>query len=459
MSLKQVGSGIGRIASTFKSNRFSVGEAAAACLNAATMPKLEKRALSVLVNNKGLLTGNALANALTGELAKALNKPAERVRAATFAEWTALGCLPLRVVASDLATRTAVILDDQRTPSTPVIDAVVASASFPFAFQARRPRVETHPHAVLVDGGLASNSPSFLFAEEYRVARTPTLVFQFAPASPEVNFPRNIDEFARAVVDTAVNASDAIIDSMLPHTHIITIDGANNTGLFKELDRDEMNHLFACGQSVLGKLHNLAPLRRPGHHPAETTEIGLRFGNPPPFNLTLRAARREIYLGMKKHRGGTAIPGLRDANDLRAALFVPSMPDAREWRIAFHVGFRGDRDVAITLEAGRGCVGTAVVERNLVIDDLLDRSTVDPPATETSLVPADRRGVIACPVFEHSPDGARRGEQQVIAVLAIDTRLSPEEAGWIDPVGKEMLIYVRDCMVGWSAVYARLLAT
>jgi NTE family protein len=81
----------------------------------------------------------------------------------TFRELQEQGCYPLKVVASDLVGRQAVIypLDQEQGLDYSVIDAVRASMSFPFVFSPVK-----NDNYLLVDGGLSSNLPLFLFEEE-----------------------------------------------------------------------------------------------------------------------------------------------------------------------------------------------------------------------------------------------------------------------------------------------------
>ena len=115
-----------------------------------------------------------------------LNKIKEKVPALannadiTFEHLHKAGCLPVKIVASDITYRRPAIFSlDHTEYGASVIDAVRASTCYPFAFEpvflnGRR----------LVDGGLSSNLPVFLFAEEYRQTRIPALAFDLARAWP-----------------------------------------------------------------------------------------------------------------------------------------------------------------------------------------------------------------------------------------------------------------------------------
>src|SRR5438132_14233697 len=73
----------------------------------------------------------------------------------------------------------AVFSPEQTDYGASVIEAVRASTCYPFAFQ---PLLKNGRR--LVDGGLSSNLPAFLFEEEFRQTRIPALAFDLiAPPS------------------------------------------------------------------------------------------------------------------------------------------------------------------------------------------------------------------------------------------------------------------------------------
>ncbi len=67
--------------------------------------------------------------------------------------------IPLKVIAADLVSEEIVVFP--RTPEDSVVDAVIASASFPVFFEP-----VTHDGMLLVDGGILSNRPAWVFDDE-----------------------------------------------------------------------------------------------------------------------------------------------------------------------------------------------------------------------------------------------------------------------------------------------------
>jgi NTE family protein len=132
----------------------------------------------------------------------------------------------LRVVGVDLAhTRMVVFpddvglyVDDERRPLVPeefpIADAVRVSAGFPYFFPPRTLRdAHTNKPGVLVDGGVASPYPVFLF--DHPQPERPTWGFRlFAGSAPEKPSYTQISgllwpiDMLKAIVDTSTNALD-----------------------------------------------------------------------------------------------------------------------------------------------------------------------------------------------------------------------------------------------------------
>ena len=89
----------------------------------------------------------------------------------------------LKIVASDVSRQKYEIYSLRKTPNQKIVDAVHASCSIPIFFQPFL-RVDDH----FVDGGMLSNFPSFLFAQDFY----PTIGFRLTDFEP----PLQIDSTA-----------------------------------------------------------------------------------------------------------------------------------------------------------------------------------------------------------------------------------------------------------------------
>ena len=107
--------------------------------------------------------------------------PPDPLSRATFAELYEATGIELNVVAADLSLRRQIIFSHHQTPKCSVADAVAASSAIPFAFPSRLLAVpvagagvedekkKTFVHHTIVDGGVWSNFPMFIFEDsEFR---------------------------------------------------------------------------------------------------------------------------------------------------------------------------------------------------------------------------------------------------------------------------------------------------
>lgn len=118
--------------------------------------------------------------------------------------------LDLKIVCSDLSSKTAVVYSAQTTPNADVFDAVCGSASYPFLFN---PKIGNEK--VLIDGGLSSNVPMFMFKDEQKDANIPIYAFDL---HKEVTLPEGSlgwFDYLKRLIDTALEASDNVMFNML----------------------------------------------------------------------------------------------------------------------------------------------------------------------------------------------------------------------------------------------------
>ena len=108
---------------------------------------------------------------------------------------------PLTVVAADLVHQRAKVFSRSRSPDMIVADAVRMSMSIPFFFQPVPSGSE-----LLVDGGILSNFPAWVFREEQRRARLPVLGFRLVDDVPPPRI-RTLLDLAKALASTVVAAS------------------------------------------------------------------------------------------------------------------------------------------------------------------------------------------------------------------------------------------------------------
>ena len=155
------------------------------------LPKEQKESIKAVITQYGVLTGESLKAALAEMFAAKLGVQVADARNMDFETFVGKTGKPLKIVASDVWSGRPRVYSRGRSPKLSVIDALAASAAFPCAFAPTRGLAGSELSAVLVDGGLASNTPAFLFHEEWRMTRFPTIVFQLVESNPGGDFPKD----------------------------------------------------------------------------------------------------------------------------------------------------------------------------------------------------------------------------------------------------------------------------
>jgi len=432
--------------------------------------RARKSALKAALSAYGVLSGESLKGALAELFASRLEISVEVARSITFEDFVRSSGRILKIVASDVWSGRPKVFSRGQTPQTGVIDALVASAAFPGAFAPVRD-LPTDPSAVLVDGGLASNTPAFLFYDEWRRGRMPTVVFQLTSSHPGGHFPASLVDYAGGLIRTAVNAGDEIIGAMLPFTRTIDLSGLEQFAVIDPHLRDVGVHqMFEIGRSrAEPRLRDMVEFRRASSlRPATVTDFARRYGAPGPFDTALSALRLQVGLWMLAN--ARALPS---ADDLRVAVFLPVWDVANGkdlervcWAIGFEFGFGSAPDRAIELSYGEGCVGMAVKLGQTTLDDTRlrrhDPSGGGLTAAHLELVPADRGSVVAIPVREYNLDAERPdADRAIVAVLALDSSLSLRDTGWAEMTCDDGPAAAHTDLLRiiepWAALVARLL--
>src|SRR5262245_53748911 len=144
--------------------------------------------------------------------------------------------IPLHLLAADVLHCRPKTWSRDTTPTASVARAVRCSCSIPFFFQP----VQSDPD-LCVDGGMLSNLPSFVFANDLpqNVGRFSAriLAFRLIEAAPEAN-PRlgGIEAFALAIANTVISGSTEIQQECQSEVYPVPID----TGTVKATDFDTL---------------------------------------------------------------------------------------------------------------------------------------------------------------------------------------------------------------------------
>lgn len=163
----------------------------------------------------------------------------------------------LKVIVSDLSLgRLVVIPDDlQKTygiePSYfPVSTAIRMSAGFPYFFMPKKLPGKTNKKSIIVDGGLLSNFPLWVFENEDGKKKRPILGVKLSE-SMERHEPRNITnalEMFNAVFSTMKQAHDARYISKSQQNNVIFIPVDKISPVDLSISDDKKQQLIECGK-------------------------------------------------------------------------------------------------------------------------------------------------------------------------------------------------------------------
>lgn len=192
----------------------------------------------------GLYRGNKLENWICEILAaKGIN---------TFSD---LPPQALRVVASDLTNGRMLVLPDDLqkygiSPGAfPVAKAIRMSCSIPYFFEPVK--LKTFDRSdVVVDGGVLSNFPMWLFDKEHVDKTRPVLGIKLTSKTPELqkNNVNNSIKLLEALFETMMNAHDSRYISRKHEKDIIFIPTEGVSGINFDITADERKYLMDVGR-------------------------------------------------------------------------------------------------------------------------------------------------------------------------------------------------------------------
>lgn len=152
----------------------------------------------------------------------------ERVRFCDMSPSIAPECCSLKVIVTDVTNRRMIVFDNSdEYQNVEVAEAVAASISIPFVFKpARIPSYDEQPDALYADGGMVSNLPIWVFAEEklnYERSQMPKSrvpVLAFSLVEPELQ-PTNAPMTAGAFTYLSNVARSAIFGGQAVATRFV----------------------------------------------------------------------------------------------------------------------------------------------------------------------------------------------------------------------------------------------
>ncbi|MBY8963660.1 patatin-like phospholipase family protein [Flavobacterium sp. D11R37] len=136
--------------------------------------------------------------------------------------------IPTSVIVTDIITKRVEVFSTEKSSSKDVSEAVQASCNIPIYFQPVEMRY--------VDGGILSNLPTFIFENHPNRNYDKILAFSLE-SRPVISSILNIEDYLRALVNTALEGNLDIQLSLQENIHLINID----TGDISATDFDKIN--------------------------------------------------------------------------------------------------------------------------------------------------------------------------------------------------------------------------
>lgn len=290
--------------------------------------------------------------------------------------------IPLKIVVTDVTEGTLEVLDRKRTPQAKIAEAVAASIAIPFVFEPAA--IPSFRPGVFADGGLVSNLPLWVFAEEklaherenYSAPPAPIIGFSLRALDAGDGGMNSIWRYARKLAETALAGSQSTSRQFLEDVTVVTL--RTSLGL---LDFDARPEVLARG-------------REEGRVCADR-ELS--------FSLRVKPDRIRHELGAIRDEALAVLNAGRDqpVAHLRANLIRPA--GFHSLRVVEGVNMQGDADDRLLLDRrGRGAA-EAYRDRGLRIFSLL--AAADPAAEfmtkyERALLRPSVEAVICVPIFE-----------------------------------------------------------
>jgi NTE family protein len=321
----------------------------------------------------------------------------------TFHDLAKLGRPPLKIVASDVRERKPLIFSaagkDELGGS--VLEAVRASMSYPFAFKPVRVS-----ERYLVDGGLCSNLPVFLFDEERDEDRLPLLAFDLVPEPQPFSENYGLRQFSLDMLETSLEAGDYLMRRSSQDVHHIQIRVPGDiTALDFDIPKERLQDLFHRGSAAT---HEYIQRELSIWQQAESQIEALqaRHGSPEDVRFVLE-------------RFANHVESATSLTNVRTHIMMPTRWDRRT--IIYHYNMDEDTDQDLSLSQDGGCSGKCWTTKSPTYADLVDAGTGDNyvkwkmTKQEQLKVKKDRKTMLSIPVF------APGSSERLIGVLSADS--------------------------------------
>jgi len=332
-----------------------------------------------------------------------------------FSDLSKLGLPPLKIVASDLSTRRPIVFS-ATGEDVSVLTAVRGSMSYPVIFTPL-----TLGDRRIVDGGLCSNLPAFVFDQERRRDKLPLIAFDLVSNPKAPAKPYGFIDFATDLLETAVEAGDFLRGESRDFYRVEIPTPEDIGTLDFDISPTQITSLINAGRAETASFiqRELAAWTQ-----AENQVERLQ---------ALYAPEDEVWLLL--HEFARNVEDQLELADgsVRASI---SLPTGRGTRIiVYQSGMDNDGDQDLELSQFAGCSGLCWRDGEPKYIDLADAAedpeTFGLTVEQQAKVRKDRRAMLSSPIYERSPSSDRDNpERPLLGVLSFDTDAPPAQLGW-----------------------------
>lgn len=375
--------------------------------------KDSKSSIDKLYSKLGLYAGDHLSNYLREKIQFKLPNLKDKL-SISFADLKNEGCMPLKVLASDLGNREPKIYGGDHGMGDLVLDAIRGSISYPLVYQPM-----SMNQGLFVDGGLSCNLPLSIFEEERKRNSIPVFAFDLVSAKRTPSVVCTFSQFLSDLAATALESSENLLSTIIRDVVYVKIPVPGGiSALDFDLLKDKREQLYVAGENATHKA-----LSRPGVSQWNTahedvTQVQAVYAPAFMVNRVLRSIAQDVES-----------PGF--AKDVRANVFLPM--NSGLLKIIYQHGMDHDPDLGIELSQNGGCVGRCFSDAKPTIADLLDAARDDNylewnmTKAQQNQVRMDRKAVLCVPLFDPNSD---KRDGDIRGVLAIDTSTPLKESNW-----------------------------
>jgi NTE family protein len=306
---------------------------------------------------------------------------------------------PLRIIASDIDGQAPIVFSREKTPDIPVARAICASIAIPFFLRPVTLEIDG-VRRTLVDGGLVSNFPVWIFDDARRKRSEPTATIGFRLSEvtdAPIDSQSSPIRFARALLETALNANIEIHARGIDDLYTFRIDVNAYTYDF-DLSPERKHAIYRSAREQAGFLflRDVAPR------------------NPPVLSLMLKEAA-DLF---------TKASGL--AVHLRANLVL--LTSRGTLRVVAGYNMDSDADDRLELEVETSACGECWAKQKTVVFDIgvyLRAHTRIPGLTkyQQALVRPTLSTIMSVPIFDRVDDNPSNliPDKPLIGILNFDS--------------------------------------